>query len=94
MSDTTEDRIQMLEAKIEGLMGHGKAIEYALRLSLLSPGRPEALASAWNGMLPQLLDAHRDRSAVFQATFGDALQMLGEHIRLAAEGSSEPGNSH
>ncbi|MGE8398345.1 MAG: hypothetical protein ACN6NZ_00235 [Burkholderiales bacterium] len=75
------DRLQACEAGLEMHRGYLKAMEYALRLYVLTHPEPENLSHAWSQLLPSIAAKHRDSGGdVFAAAFQQSLTVLTEQI--------------
>ncbi|EJP76875.1 TPA: hypothetical protein RNT09_000013 [Stenotrophomonas maltophilia] len=75
------DRLQTCEAGLEMHRGYLKAMEYALRICILTHPAPDDLCNAWHQLLPNIAAKHRlDRSALFAAAFEQSLTVLTEQI--------------
>jgi len=75
------DRLQACEASIEMHRGYLKAMEYAVRVCVLTHPAPENLSNAWLQLLPNIAAKHRvDSSDLFAAAFQQALTVLTEQI--------------
>lgn len=75
------DRLQACEAGLEMHRGYLKAMEYALRVCVLTHPKPENLSAAWNQLLPGIAAKHRDSGGdLFAAAFEQSLTVLTEQI--------------
>ncbi|WP_447905279.1 hypothetical protein [Stenotrophomonas sepilia] len=75
------DRLQSCEAGLEMHRGYLKAMEYALRLCVLTHPSPNDLSNAWHRLLPSIAAKHRlDSSDLFAAAFEQSLTVLTEQI--------------
>lgn len=75
------DRLQTCEAGLEVHRGYLKAMEYALRVCLLTHPAPANLSGAWRQLLPTIAAKHRDDSSdLFAAAFQQSLTVLTEQI--------------
>lgn len=82
-SEITEilDRLQACEAALEMHRGYLKAMEYGLRVSLLTHQNPLILLDTWTRLLPSIAHSHhRDDSQQFSAAFQQSLTVLTEQI--------------
>lgn len=75
------DRLQACEAGLEMHRGYLKAMEYALRMCVLTHPAPGTLSDAWRQILPAIAATHRaDSSDLFAAAFQQSLTVLTEQI--------------
>ncbi|WP_401738328.1 hypothetical protein [Stenotrophomonas pavanii] len=75
------DRLHSCEAAIEVHRGYLKAMEYALRVSVLTHPAPEQLNETWMQLLPGIAAKHRgDGGELFAAAFEQSLRLLTEQI--------------
>ena len=74
------DRLHACEAGLEVHRGYLKAMEYALRMCVLTHPAPDNLADAWGQLLPTIAAKHMDSSALFTAAFQQSLTVLTEQI--------------
>lgn len=75
------DRLRCCEAAIEVHRGYLKAMEYALRVSVLTHPAPEHLTETWLRLLPSIAAKHRDDGGeLFAAALQQALTVLTEQI--------------
>lgn len=75
------DRLEACEAGLEMQRGYLKAMEYALRMCVLTHPAPDNLAEAWRQLLPSIAAKHMDdSSALFTAAFQQSLTVLTEQI--------------
>lgn len=75
------ERLHACEVGIEAQRGYLKAMEYALRLCLLTHQEPKRLSAAWHQLLPSIAAKHRDDSSdLFAAAFQQSLTVLTEQI--------------
>lgn len=80
------DRLQACEAGLEMHRGYLKAMEYALRICVLTHPEPENLSHAWSQLLPSIADKHRDDGDdLFSAAFQQSLTILTEQIGATGE---------
>ncbi|HEL3813301.1 TPA: hypothetical protein UMY79_000121 [Stenotrophomonas maltophilia] len=82
-TETTEilERLRACEAGLEMHRGYLKAMEYALRICVLTHPTPDDLSEAWRQLLPQIAAKHRgDSSDLFAAAFQQSLTVLTEQI--------------
>ncbi|WMJ69599.1 hypothetical protein [Stenotrophomonas sp. 24(2023)] len=93
MTDTDQilGRLQACEAALDAQRGYIKALEYGLRVLVVTHPAPGRLGTAWKHLLPGIADTHvAADSALFTAAFQQALAGLSEQIALAAS-SRETG---
>lgn len=77
------DRLHACEAGLEAHRGYLKAMEYALRASILTHQDPRALLETWTRLLPSIASAHADDGgSLFVAAFQQSLTVLTEQIGL------------
>jgi hypothetical protein len=84
-AETTEilDRLHACEAGLEVHRGYLKAMEYALRVSILTHQDPSALLDTWTRLLPSIASTHaHDGGPLFFAAFQQSLTVLTEQIGL------------
>lgn len=75
------ERLHACEVGIEAQRGYLKAMEYALRLCVMTHPAPEELSTAWSKLLPTIAAKHRaDSSDLFAAAFEQSLTVLTEQI--------------
>ncbi|HDX0898602.1 TPA: hypothetical protein RNS99_000480 [Stenotrophomonas maltophilia] len=75
------DRLQTCEAGLEMHRGYLKAMEYALRICILTHPEPERLTENWLRLLPSMAAKHReDGGDLFAAAFQQSLTVLTEQI--------------
>ncbi|MBD3740125.1 MAG: hypothetical protein IE930_05560 [Stenotrophomonas sp.] len=75
------DRLHACEAGLEMHRGYLKAMEYALRICVLTHPTPNDLSDAWHQFLPNIVAKHRgDSSDLFAAAFEQSLTVLSEQI--------------
>ena len=75
------DRLHACEAELEMHRGYLKAMEYALRICVLTHPTPNDLSDAWHQLLPNIVAKHRgDSSDPFAAAFEQSLTVLTEQI--------------
>lgn len=75
------DRLHSCEVAIEVHRGYLKAMEYALRISVLTHPEPERLNLAWLQLLPCIAARHKDDGGeLFAAAFQQSLTVLTEQI--------------
>ncbi|CAM4154871.1 hypothetical protein STPA111741_02440 [Stenotrophomonas pavanii] len=75
------DRLHCCEVAIEVHRGYLKAMEYALRVSVLTHPAPEQLTDTWLRLLPGIAAKHKhDGGALFAAAFEQSLTVLTEQI--------------
>ncbi|MCU0996888.1 hypothetical protein [Stenotrophomonas maltophilia] len=75
------NRLQTCEAGLEMHRGYLKAMEYALRICVLTHPAPDDLSNAWHQLLPNIAAKHRlDSSDLFAAAFEQSLTVLTEQI--------------
>ncbi|MDA3306172.1 MULTISPECIES: hypothetical protein [Stenotrophomonas] len=75
------ERLQACEAGLEMHRGYLKAMEYALRVCVLTHPAPNDLSKAWRQLLPNIAAKHRpDSSDLFAAAFEQSLRLLTEQI--------------
>ncbi|MEN6682158.1 hypothetical protein ABFC53_08130 [Stenotrophomonas pavanii] len=75
------DRLHSCEVAIEVHRGYLKAMEYALRISVLTHPEPERLNLAWLQLLPSIAARHKDDGGeLFAAAFQQSLTVLTEQI--------------
>lgn len=83
------ERLQACEAGLEMHRGYLKAMEYALRVCVLTHPAPNDLSHAWHQLLPNIAAKHRpDNSDLFAAAFEQSLRLLTEQIGDARTKSS------
>ncbi|SFR87880.1 hypothetical protein SAMN04487782_1542 [Stenotrophomonas maltophilia] len=63
--------------------GYLKAMEYALRVALLTHPDPEQLSDVWTSLLPSIALTHQNEGGVFSAAFQQSLVLLTEQIGSA-----------
>lgn len=84
MNDAISDlleRVHTCEVAIEVHRGYLKAMEYALRVSVLTHPAPEQLTETWMRLLPGIAAKHRgDGGELFAAAFEQSLRLLTEQI--------------
>lgn len=84
MNDAISDlleRVHSCEVAIEVHRGYLKAMEYALRVSVLTHPAPEQLTDTWTQLLPGIAAKHRgDGGELFAAAFEQSLRLLTEQI--------------
>ena len=84
MNDAISDlleRVHTCEVAIEVHRGYLKAMEYALRGSVLTHPAPEQLTETWMQLLPGIAAKHRgDGGELFTAAFEQSLRLLTEQI--------------
>ncbi|MCF3485191.1 hypothetical protein GUL16_16030 [Stenotrophomonas maltophilia] len=84
MNDAISDlleRVHTCEVAIEVHRGYLKAMEYALRVSVLTHPAPEQLTETWMQLLPGIAAKHRgDGGELFAAAFEQSLRLLTEQI--------------
>ncbi|WP_414485284.1 hypothetical protein ACMGRF_13505 [Stenotrophomonas sp. EMP41] len=84
MNDAISDlleRVHSCEVAIEVHRGYLKAMEYALRISVLTHPAPERLNDAWLQLLPSIAARHKeDDGELFAAAFEQSLTVLTEQI--------------
>lgn len=84
MNDAISDlleRVHSCEVAIEVHRGYLKAMEYALRISVLTHPAPERLNDAWLQLLPSIAARHKeDAGELFAAAFQQSLTILTEQI--------------
>ncbi|RRU68489.1 hypothetical protein EGJ24_22325 [Stenotrophomonas maltophilia] len=83
ISEITEihDRLHACETALEMHRGYLKAMEYALRVSLLTHQDPGTLLDTWTRLLPSIAQSHeRDGGQAFTAAFQQSLTVLTEQI--------------
>lgn len=84
MNDAISDlleRVHSCEVAIEVHRGYLKAMEYALRVSVLTHPAPERLSDAWLQLLPSIAARHKeDGGKLFGAAFQQSLTLLTEQI--------------
>lgn len=84
MTTPTEEILERLgacEAVLEAHRGYLKAMEYAIRVSVLTHPESERLAAAWTTLLPGITAAHQhDGGPLFSAAFQQSLVVLTEQI--------------
>lgn len=77
------DRLHACEAGLEVHRGYLKAMEYALRVSILTHQDPGALLDTWTRLLPSIASTHADDGGpLFAAAFQQSLTVLTEQIGL------------
>lgn len=77
------DRRHACEAGLEVHRGYLKAMECALRVSLLTHQDPDALLDTWTRLLPSIASTHADDGGpLFVAAFQQSLKVLTEQIGL------------
>ena len=77
------DRLHACEAGLEVHRGYLKAMEYALRVLVLTHQDPDALLHTWTRLLPSIASTHSgDGGPVFVAAFQHSLTVLTEQIGL------------
>ncbi|WP_432591848.1 hypothetical protein [Stenotrophomonas maltophilia] len=75
------DRLHACESALEMHRGYLKAMEYALRICILTHPAPDDLSKAWRQLLPQIAAKHRaDSSDLFAAAFQQSLTVFTEQI--------------
>lgn len=75
------DRLQACEAGLEMHRGYLKAMENAVRLSVLTHPAQDQLSEAWLQLLPGIAAKHKeDTSDLFAVAFQQALTVLTEQI--------------
>ncbi|WP_329767997.1 hypothetical protein [Stenotrophomonas muris] len=75
------DRVHSCEVAIEVHRGYLKAMEYALRVTVLTHPAPEQLTETWTQLLPSIVAKHRgDGGELFAAAFEQSLRLLTEQI--------------
>ncbi|WP_099539910.1 hypothetical protein [Stenotrophomonas maltophilia] len=75
------DRLHNCEAAIEVHRGYLKAMEYALRVSVLAHPAPGQLAETWLQLLPSIATKHKEEGGdLFAAAFEQSLTVLTEQI--------------
>lgn len=82
------DRLHCCEVAIEVHRGYLKAMEYALRVSVLTHPAPERLTDTWLRLLPSIAAKHKhDGGALFAAAFEQSLTVLTEQIGEPNDGA-------
>jgi hypothetical protein len=75
------DRLHSCEVAIEVHRGYLKAMEYALRVCVLTHPAPEQLTDTWLRLLPSIAAKHKpDGGDLFAAAFEQSLTLLTEQI--------------
>ncbi|KOQ58325.1 hypothetical protein ABW41_16145 [Stenotrophomonas maltophilia] len=75
------DRLSSCECALEAHRGYLKALEYGLRVMIISHPNPDQLSRAWRKLLPNILGTHADLAKpVFMAGFTQAIALLTEQI--------------
>ncbi|MCU1084956.1 hypothetical protein [Stenotrophomonas maltophilia] len=75
------DRLQGCEVGLEMHRGYLKAMQYALRICVLTHPAPNDLSETWRQLLPQIAAKHKgDSSDLFAAAFQQSLTVLTEQI--------------
>lgn len=73
------DRLDQLESQVEALMGHVKALEYGLRLTLATHPRPEVLVDALGHITGDAIAANPDvdgSGPMYQAALRQGLLII------------------
>lgn len=73
------------ETAQEAHRGYLKAMEYALRVALLTHPDPKQLSDVWTSLLPSIARTHQNEGGMFSAAFQQSLVLLTEQIGSAKD---------
>lgn len=85
-------RLQACESDLEAHRGYLKALEYGLRVAIISHPERDSLARTWRRLLPAIAQKHAPQGGVvYKAALEQALVLLTDQIEAPNPESSADG---